>query len=202
MIDTSAIVPLREVHADSDGMLLLAFRLWRMTCDVIQHLTGENDVHGVPWRDVPHVESKLRRFGTADEFVEHVASRAIPRAAKLCFVERLTRPGDFLSSGWLEGGGGGGGSPTSDSSDTSNDSADDDERDPLWELVACWETLDYDQIPDKVLWFVVEGWLRMRLELAEGADDVLFSGYSVRFSARAFDAWFKVDVLPRAVANI
>ena len=59
------------------------------------------------------------------------------------------------------------------------------------------EQIWFDELPDRVLEFAVEGWLRMELSAATNVDDVLCSGYDVRFSAREFVAWFVRDLVPR-----
>jgi hypothetical protein len=200
MIDTSAIAPFREVR---DGQLL-AYRLWRMMDDVIDHLTVESDragIDGIYWRDVPRVEAALShpgRFDTADEFVVHVISSAVPRAAERIFAARMTRPGDFLArSAALRSADECRACPSS-----SSDSEDGGSDDLLCDLLSSHGMLYYDTIPVDVLGFVVEGWLRLRLEAALHVDQELHSGYSVRFTARAFAEWFRDELLPAAVADM
>ena len=189
MINVASIPPFHALGTSTD---VLKFRLWRMVCDVCDHVCDEENTVVLFWRDESHaVERLVRRFaseeegggGDVDGFVYHVVSRLVPDATHQYFTEHLVGHDAFLAG---EG----------PAASRSVDCRDDDAVDDLMLKLYIREKLWFDDFPTDVLEFVVEGWLRMQLAAADRVNDVLCSGYNVRFSAREFVAWFVRELLP------
>ena len=186
MVDISSIPPGPWGPSSADA--LLKFRLWRMVRDIWDHLhsSGDEDCVVLRWRDESRshrIEQLARRYASgldegdvdAEGFVDHFVSCVVPAAIRRCFE--------------------GGGTPPRTPSSEEDALADDADVEDLLSDLLVKEQLWFDELPTDVLEPAIEGWLRLEL-IAADVDDVLCSGYDVRFSARAFAAWFVRDVMP------
>lgn len=179
MVDLSSIPPGPWRPSSADA--LLKFRLWRMVCDIWDHLCSSNgdDCVVLRWREQKNIELLARRYVSgredgdvdAEGFVDHFVLCTVPDAIRRCFDGR--------------------GTPH-----PHNDTCGDVDVDDVLSDLLVKEHLCFDEFPADVMESAIEGWLRMELAAAADVDDVLCSGHDVRFLARAFVAWFVYDLMP------
>ena len=193
MADIRLIPPFRASKADAAEAL--KFRLWRMVCDIRDYVTRGNEEFVVlNLRDESYsLEPILQQYASelddgeasAEGFVHHFVSRIVPEATQKYFAAagRLADHDAFLAS------------PEPPLVDRHGDDVSDDLIDELTSDLLVMEQIWFGDLPIDVIDFAVEGWLRMELAKSAEVNDVLCSGYDVRFVAREFAAWFVSDLL-------
>ena len=193
MVDVTLIPPFR--NCNSDAAEVLKFRLWRMVCDIRDYVTRGNEEFVVLYlRDESYsLEPILQRYASelddgeasAEGFVHHFVSRIVPEATQKYFAaaDRLAGHDAFLAS------------PEPPLADQHGDDVSDDLIDELMSDLYVREQLWFGDLPIDVIDFAVEGWLRMELAKSAEVNDVLCSGYDVRFVAREFAEWFVRELL-------